>query len=175
MGDRDTGANPFETVAMAQILLDQNLLEEAAEMIARLASVGSEDPRTGILLARLREMSGTLVEQRRAEARRGIDFVELRRDEVDLEATWELTDEGLAIARRRVRFSGTPILRLFTAAAGPRGVRKTYNDLELEELMASRPLPGLPRPAVHVAAVGFLGRNGAFVPLASCAPVSTDP
>lgn len=175
MDERRSPTRPFDTVAMAQILLDQHMMEEASEMIRRLVESSSEDPRTAALLARIEEKTRLGETEQVEVARQGIDSMILRRGPGSIEAGWELTDEGLGIARRRVRYSGIPIIRLFTAAAGPRGVRKTYNDVELVRLCARQVFPGLPRPAIHVAAVGFLGNNGAFVPLARSTTLSTDP
>ena len=171
--DDDLGARtPFVTAAMAEILLGQDLVREAAEMIERLARSHPEDPRVERLRSRLAERlaRGEAVQVPIPEM--GLDRVALALEDGALRATWELSDAGLAIAKRRVRYSGHAVVRLFTAAVGPRGVRKALADLEIKHRAGRVDLGGMPRPAVHVAAVGFLGRNGAFVPLARSAPTS---
>jgi hypothetical protein len=101
----------------------------------------------------------------------GEDRVILELDDQGLQVTWELTADGLAIARRAVRYSGRPIVRLFTAVAGPRGVRTGTRDIELDLEAGQIALPDVPLPAVYTAAVGFLGQNGAFLPLSRSATV----
>jgi hypothetical protein len=163
---------PFTTAAMAEILLGQDLVREAAEVIERLERTHGGDPRVERLRNRLGERlaRGEAVQVPIPEL--GADRVALTVEGGALRATWELSDAGLAIAKRRVRYSGHAVVRLFTAAVGPRGVRKALVDFEIKHKAGRVDLGGLPRPAVHVAAVGFLGRNGAFVPLARSVPAS---
>jgi hypothetical protein len=166
---------PFATVTMAQILLGQDMVEEATRIIAQLLEDHRDDPRTAALLARLKERAGRPEPEQVAMTGRGIDSMTLVSGSGVLRAEWELTEDGLGIARRRVRYSGQAIVRLFTAAPGPRGVRTATRDIEIGPGAAALDLAGLPRPAVHVAAVGFLGRNGAFVPLSRSMPVTSEP
>jgi len=157
--------------ALAEILLDQGLLAEARGMLERLQQERPGDGRIGGLLRRLveRERAGE-PEQRPAE-RRGRDAVTLVVAGSDLEIRWELTEAGLDLARRAARCSGSPVVRLSTVTSGPRGVRRSFRDIALAHSCGSTRLAGLPRPAVHVAAAGFLARSGVFVPLAASAPV----
>jgi hypothetical protein len=163
---------PFTTAAMAEILLGQDLVREAAEVIERLERTHGRDPRVERLRHRLGERlaRGEAVQVPIPEL--GADRVALAVEGGALRATWELSDAGLAIAKRRVRYSGHAVVRLFTATVGPRGVRRALVDFEIRHKAGRVDLGGLPRPAVHVAAVGFLGRSGAFVPLARSVPVS---
>lgn len=163
---------PFTTAAMAEILLGQDLVREAAEVIERLEGGQLADPRVERLRQRLAERlaRGEAVQVPIPEI--GADRVAIAIEEGALRATWELSDAGLAIAKRRVRYSGHAVIRLFTATVGPRGVRKALTDFEIRYKAGCVDLGGPPRPAVHVAAVGFLGRNGAFVPLARSAPLA---
>jgi hypothetical protein len=163
---------PFTTAAMAEILLGQELVREAAAVIARLERGHPGDPRVVRLRERLRERLALGEAVQLPEPELGADRAALAIADGSLRAVWELSDGGLAIAKRRVRYSGHAVLRLFTAAVGPRGVRKALVDFEIRHRAGRVDLGGLPRPAVHVAAVGFLGRNGAFVPLARSAPIS---
>lgn len=172
MDEAFAARTPFATAAMAEILLGQDLVREAADVIGRLAREHGGDPRVERLGRRLAERlaQGEAVQVPIAES--GADRIAIAVDAGALRATWELSDAGLAIAKRRVRYSGHAVVRLFTAAVGPRGVRKGFTDFEIRHRAGRVDLGGLPRPAVHVAAVGFLGRNGAFVPLARSAAVA---
>jgi hypothetical protein len=172
MADPLDARTPFTTAAMAEILLGQELVREASEIIERLRRTDPEDPRVRSLEERLAERLARGETVQIPEPERGADRVALAFDSGALSASWELSDAGLALAKRRVRYSGHAIVRLFTAAVGPRGVRKSLADFELKHKAGRVELRGLPRPAVHVAAVGFLGRNGAFVPLARSAPAA---
>ena len=175
MGAPPSSDSPFATVSMAEILLAQDLWEEAAAVVEALAAREPVDPRIGELRRRLeqRSLQGE-VEQRPAESR-GRDRVALELTGEGLGLTWELTEEGLALARRVVRYSGATIVRLFTAVAGPRGVRTGIRDVELERLCGEVELKGVPSAAVYVAALGFLGLNGVFVPLARSETVGGQP
>jgi hypothetical protein len=151
---------------MAEILLAQDLWKEAAEVVGALLSRQPIDPRVPDLARRLelRSAQGD-VEQRPVDARGG-DRAGLLRTESGLRLTWELTDDGLALARRVARYSGVSIVRLFTAITGPRGVRTGRRDIEVDLRAGQIELIGVPRSAVCVAAAGFLARSGVFVPLA---------
>jgi len=54
-------------------------------------------------------------------------------------------------------------------------VRTSTLDIEAGLLAARLDLPGLPRPAVYVAAVGFLANTGEFLPLARTEPLTVVP
>ncbi len=166
---------PFYTVAMAEILLIQDLLEDASHVLERLLETSPDDDRVKKLAARIWERKNLGELEQRPMEEVGHDNIELDLNGETLDVLWELTDDGLAIARRKVRYSGHAIVRLFTAATGPRGVRTTTRDLAIEHTTAGVSLGGFPRSAVHVAAVGFLGRNGAFVPLARSLPRRSSP
>jgi len=172
MTDSLDARTPFTTAAMAEILLGQELVREAAEIIEQLKRAHPEDPRVRSLEERLFERLSRGETVQTPIPEEGVDRVFLAVERGALAATWELSDEGLAIAKRKVRYSGHAVVRLFTAAVGPRGVRKAIVDLEIKHKAGRMELGGLVRPAVHVAAVGFLGRNGAFVPLARSSPAA---
>jgi hypothetical protein len=169
MADREPGSGPLATVALAVILLDQGLLPEARELLGRLERERAGDERIPRLLARLAELEGSESIQEPME-RGGTDTVALAACGHDLELRWELTAAGLALGRRTARCSGAPVVRLLTVITGPRGVRKTWRDIALLHPGGRLLLRGLPRPAVHVAAAGFLARSGVFVPLCTSAP-----
>ena len=170
MADRPS-LSPFDTVAAAEILLAQDQLGPAREMTERLAAARPDDDRVAALHERVeaRTASGPIVQLSARE--RGLDRVSLRAAESGVDAEFELTDAGLAVARRTAVYSGASVLRLFTVVAGPRGVRKRTRDIELERRCGRLRVVGTPRPAVHVAAVGHLARSGVFVPVATSAPL----
>jgi hypothetical protein len=166
VGEPGHSGSPFVTVSMAEILLAQDLWKEAAEVVEVLAAREPVDPRVPELMRRLeqRSLQGEL-EQRPVDAE-GRDRIALALTAAGLHLTWELTDAGLALARRSVRYSGVMIVRLFTAVAGPRGVRSGTRDIEVALPAGEIDLSGVPLSAVCVAAAGYLGRNGVFAPLA---------
>jgi hypothetical protein len=166
VGEPGHSSSPFATVSMAEILLAQDLWKEAAEVVEVLAARELVDPRLHELKRRIeqRSLRGEL-EQRPVDAA-GRDRIALALTDAGLGLTWELTDAGLALARRSVRYSGVTIVRLFTAVAGPRGVRTGTRDIEVELPAGELDLLGVPSSAVYVAAAGYLGRNGVFAPLA---------
>jgi hypothetical protein len=168
----DTGPE-FVTVAMAEILLDQALVEEARKVIEELRTARGDDPKVLGLVERL-EATGRPAEPIPVTPL-GRDRSSLTEHNGVLTAEWELTEGGLALARRRARYSGVRIIRLFSAAPGPRGVRSATRDTEVALLAGRLELRGLPRPAVHVLAVGFLSHTGQFVPLARSEPLTVRP
>jgi hypothetical protein len=162
---------PFDTVSMAEILLEQGELSKAREMVDRLAEREPQNERTAALAERVaaRESGGEPLQV--AVAPRGLDRVSLSCDRSALRIAWELTDEGLALGRRRVRYSGAAVVRLLTILHGPRGVRRVFRDMEIEHDCGETTIHGPAAPAVYVAALGYLGRNGTFAPLARCSPL----
>lgn len=166
MSDPTRSEIPFATVTMAEILLGQDMIAEATEVIERLVDEYGDDARVKELLERIRERSIQGEVSQDLIPKKGIDRIEIESRDGVLSISFELTDQGLAIARRKVRYSGHSIVRLFTASTGLRGVRKNTRDIEILHPAAQLDIHGLPRSSVHVAAIGFLGRNGAFVPLA---------
>ncbi len=158
---------------MAQILIDQNLFDEARHVIEQLRARDGDDPRIAALGLRLEQISepadpvpvDTL----------GEDDVTVAIEGEALRVAWEITEDGLAMAKRRVRYSGKNIIRLFAAVPGPRGVRTSTLDIEAGLFAARLDLPGLPRPAVYVAAVGFLANTGEFLPLSRTEPLAVVP
>ncbi len=162
----------FITPSMAEILLSQNLLEAATQVIEELKRTHPDDPRVTSLETRLVEMRSSPMVEQSAGAPAGRDQVSLEWIDQLLRANYETSETGLAIARRKARYSGHTVIRLFTAAPGPRGVRVGSRDKELSHLAGRIDFTGLPRPAVHVAAVGFLSNSGEFVPLAQSEPLS---
>ncbi len=166
MSDPTSSEIPFATVTMAEILLGQDMIAEAAEVIDRLVDERGNDARVVELFERIRERSAQGEVSQDSIARKMVDHIEIESRDGVLRISFELTDQGLAMARRKVRYSGHAIVRLFTASTGPRGVRKNTRDIEILHPAAQFDIHGLPRSSVHVSAIGFLGRNGAFVPLA---------
>lgn len=169
MADQDDRDLLFTTVSMAEILLSQNLVAEARRVLNRLLASDPHNSRVAALTERILELEGKGEVAPIPVAPGGRDRVTLERVGEAVRLTWELTEEGLGIAERAARYSGRPVVRLFTAAPGPRGVRTATRDLDLQPLAAYTDLGGLPRPAVHVAAAGFLANTGSFVPLAESA------
>ena len=171
MTDSSDQGTIFVTVAMAEILLNQNLTDDARTVIDELLHREPDNPRVAALKKRLEEIPGygSLEEVPMAPADKDTIMLETRNQTVRIE--WTATEKGLALARRRVRYSGKTLVRLFSAVRGPRGVRTATRDLAISHLTARLDLNGLPRPAVHVAAVGFLANTGEFVPLARSEPL----
>jgi hypothetical protein len=169
MGDRPDKDLVFVTISMAEILLSQNLVSETRRVLEELRKSDPENPRVIALAERLKQVSGAPPLEQTEVTTAGLDAVELFAGSDQVTLKWELTPEGLAIARQRAQYSGRNIARIFTAVPGPRGVRTGTRDIELLYIAGEAVLRGLPRPAVHVAAVGFLANTGVFVPLARSA------
>jgi hypothetical protein len=151
---------------MAEILLAQDLWQEAAAVVETLLERDQVDPRVAELERRLAQRSSHGEIEQQPVAPAGVDRVVLELADERLRLTWELTPEGVELARRAVRYSGREIVRLFTAIAGPRGVRTGTRDVELSLPAGRVELLGVPLRAVYVAAVGYLGLSGVFLPLA---------
>ncbi len=165
----------FVTVSMAEILLTQNLVNETAKVVARLQKIDPANPRVLALAKRLEEVAQAGGTGSVAIEERGVDYVKIERKSGSLLLRWELTPEGLAIAKAAARFSGTRILRLFTAQPGPRGVRTGSRDIGVEHAAGEMLCYGLPDTAVHVGAIGYLANTGVFVPLARSEPCVVRP
>lgn len=163
--------NLFATVSMAEIFLSQNLVEQARRVLVRLPEKTHPEPRVAALRERLDEIGNRVTLDQVAQSDEGQDRVALAFTDRALRIDFELTDEGVALAKRKARFAGRRVLRLFTAHMGPRGVRTTTRDIDLQHSCARLELLGTPRPAVHVAAVGYLANTGEFVPLSSSEPL----
>ena len=174
MTERSGDKDMFATAAMAEILLAQGLLDEARAAIDEAAGQTPDDPRIAQLRSRLALLVAVGEDGgQRSEKPRGMDRIDLLEDEGGtVTVHWEITDDGRELARRRARFSGVDILRLFTAAPGPRGVRTTTRDTALEFPTGNLKMVGLPGPATHVCAIGFLANTGEFVPLARSVALS---
>ncbi len=162
----DNHSNIFVTTAMAEILLNQNMLAEARKIIEQLIENEPENPRHIALGQRLKAMVNHGERDPIPTTPKGSDFVSLSGGEKTLHVAWEVMDESVALAKRKARYAGQCIVRLFSAVPGPRGVRKSTKDITINPGAARIELTGLPFPAVHVAAVGFLSNTGEFVPLA---------
>jgi hypothetical protein len=161
----------FVTVAMVEILLSQQLLDEAEPLIAALTEKTPDDPRILVLRRRIEALRNQGPLEPVPVDETGMDRIRLTPSDRGLGVVWEVIDASLALARRRARYSGRPVVRLFSAVPGPRGVRHGIRDLAIEPGAAGLDWPGLPAPAVHVAAVGFLANTGEFVPLAHSDPI----
>jgi uncharacterized protein len=103
----------------------------------------------------------------------GVDECELfARDPFHLFAYWEVTDSGLADARRHLGDEAEAaklILRVFTRPGND------TRDLPLEQHRGRRYLPA-PRPGVVVrAAVGLVAASGLFAPIAQSSTVRVPP
>ncbi len=166
MAKHDEQEALFVTVSMAEILLDQELVVDAGKVIEQLLEKAPANPRILALDQRLKDIlkQGPLVQV--PIAPKDSNSVTIEKNDTLLKLEWEVTENGLAFAKRVVRYSGQTILRLFSAVPGPRGVRTSTRDIELDHLSAEMSLLGLPYPGVFVAAVGYLGNTGEFVPLA---------
>lgn len=162
----------YVTVAMAEILLSQNLATESARVIGKLQKENNS-PKVQALAQRLTELNHTPEPVPLEPANR--DAIQLSCEGRTLTIRWEMTKESLAMAKRVVRYSGHKVVRIFSAVPGPRGVRTWTRDITLSHLAARLDLRGLPNPAVHVAAVGYLCNTGQFVPLARSQPLVIAP
>jgi hypothetical protein len=172
MSDPRSLENLFATVSMAEIFLSQNLVDQARRVFVRLPEQSHPEPRVAALRERLDEIGNRVTLDQVAQSDdEGRDRVALAFTDRALRIDFELTDEGVALAKRKARFAGRRVLRLFTAHMGPRGVRTTTRDIDLQHSCARLELLGTPRPAVHVAAVGYLANTGEFVPLSSSEPL----
>lgn len=168
------GGTLFATSQMAEILIEQNLMDEARALIDLMIEKDPTDPRVVSIARRLDEIgAGRDVEQIPAEPT-GNTFVSLVESDNALRVSWEVAEQRLTIAKNKVGYSGRAVLRLFSAVFRPRGVRKAFRDIELNHMAASLKLTGLPKPALHLAAVGFLGNTGEFVPVARSTPLDVD-
>jgi hypothetical protein len=153
----------FATYAMVEILLGQNLFQDAAKVLRQLERTHGHTPYIQDLKARIKLLSHPPLPV--AIEHQGENRVRLTDLDSHMHIEWELTGEGLEMAHRIAKYSGRAIVRLFTAAPGRRGVRTSYQDWDAAPLAAELMLVGLPRPAVFVAAAGFLCNTGEFVPL----------
>lgn len=166
MADSSDDDRVFATAAMAEILLSQNLLDQARQVVDELGETEPENPRIPELKRRIEELAHRSGHDTAVLEPIGRDSISLELSDGALRVYWELTEKGLGLARHKAKYSGVPIVRLFTASVGPRGVRTGSRDHEIDKLCARRDFYGMPRPATHVAAVGFLANTGEFVPMA---------
>lgn len=166
MTDAPTRGSMYATISMAEILLSQNLASEAEKVIRALEKKNPFDPHVQSLVGRLKELLRPPNADASLPSLTGIDRVWLRNADPGLCVGWELTEAGLLMAKRTVRYSGRAVVRLFTAAMGQRGVRTQLRDIDISLPAGQTVLAGMPRPAVHAAAVGYLANTGQFV---SCA------
>ncbi len=158
---------------MAEILINQHLVDEARQVLDELRSRSTDNKRIDTLSKRIDDLSAQ-TEPVPSEPR-GEDAVRVTLSDEAIQLMWELTGDGLDLARAYARYSGRNIVRLFSAVPGPRGVRTLSRDIDIKHAAATLVLHGLPRPAVHVAAVGFLANTGLFVPLAQSEPLAVAP
>jgi hypothetical protein len=172
MGDHPDRDLVFVTVSMAEILLSQNLVTETEKVVLQLQKSDPENPKVIELAKRLQSVKGSPVDDQIPADPRGRDDVKVTYREAALHLAWELTDEGVAVARARARYSGSRIVRLLTASPGHRGVRTMIRDIHIRPSAGRIALRGLPAPAVYVAAVGYLANTGLFVPMARSAPLT---
>ena len=163
----------YVTIAMAEILLGQSLVDEAGRVVEKLRAQHGNDERVKALCERIEAMSKQA--EPVAVEPAGKDSVKLSLEGKSIRARWEVTDNGLALAKNKARYSGHSVLRLFSAVPGPRGVRTSFQDIEVSANSAQMELKGLPCPAVHVAAVGYLSNTGEFVPLAESDIIEVGP
>jgi hypothetical protein len=161
----------FVTTAMAEILLSQHMLTEARRVIEQLLENEPENPRHIALEHRLQSMVRHGEREPKPIPSRDQDFIALKLSPNTLQMDWELKEESIALAQRKARYAGQNIVRLFSAVPGPRGVRTSTRDITIGVGAAHIEITGLPCPAVHVAATGFLSKTGEFVPLAQSEPI----
>lgn len=154
---------------MVEILLRQHLLYDARLVLDQLKAREGETPELCSLYIRLDAMAKQT--EPIAVAPLGSDRVHLSDVDPCLRIEWEVTDMGLDIARRAAKYSGKTIVRLFSAFLGPRGVRTSSRDIDAIQAAARIDIAGLVRPAVHVAAAGFLCNTGEFIPIARTDPL----
>ena len=166
MTDENGKHPPFITISMGEILLAQNMLADTRKVVRHLQVQEPDNPRVKALAKRLKEVEKGESQRPSILPREGIDRIALAEKEGAVAVVFEITEKGMAIAKRTARYSGRAVVRIFTAAPGPRGVRTVTRDLDVEQGAASIPLFGLQRPAVHVASVGYLANTGMFVSLA---------
>lgn len=175
MGNHPDKELVFVTASMAEILLSQNLVPETEAVIRQLQKSDPGNPRVQALAERLRQIKESPTVEQKTLSAAARDEISLRSEQAELAIRWGLTPEGLRLARAHARYSGRSIVRLFTAAPGPRGVRTGTRDTALQHDAGEMTIRGLPRPAVHVAAVGYLANTGLFVPLARSASLKVMP
>jgi hypothetical protein len=161
----------FVTTAMAEILLNQHMLTEARRVIEQLLENEPENPRHIALEHRLQAMVRHGEREPKPIPSRDQDFIALKLSPNTLQMDWELKEESIALAQRKARYGGQNVVRLFSAVSGPRGVRTSTRDIAIGVGAAHIEITGLPCPAVHVAAAGFLSKTGEFVPLAESEPI----
>ena len=159
----------FVTISMGEILLAQNMLSETRKVVAHLLEREPDNPRVQALSKRLHEVETGEMSKQMQIPREGIDRVLLAAKENAVNIVFEVTEKGMAIAKKTARYSGRAVVRIFTAAPGPRGVRTVSRDIDVEAGAGAIPIFGMQRPAVHVASVGYLANTGTFVSLAQTA------
>jgi hypothetical protein len=174
MSERSDNKPMYATVSMAEVLLSQNLIQEATHVISCLEETEPSDPRVKLLSQRLHEMLSPRPVDSFDLLSVGVDRICLSLVKTGIQIEWELTEAGLVIAKRAVRYSGRSIVRIFTASAGQRGVRTQVRDIEIPSLLGRTLLAGMPRPAVHVGAVGYLANTGVFMSSAQSSSLKVD-
>ena len=163
MSDTENENQVFATISMAEILLAQNMLLETRKVVRELLKSDPDNPRIIALFERLEEVERGELPRPVALPEKGSDHVALFQDNRAIRISFEITEKGMAIAKRTARYMGRPIVRVFTASPGPRGVRTATRDIDVSVGAAAVNLFGMQRPAVHVAAVGYLANTGTFV------------
>lgn len=163
MNDSSNENQIFATVSMAEILLAQNMLLETRMVVEELLKSDPHNPRIIALFDRLQEVEKGELPKPVALAEMGMERIELSQDNRAMKIAFEITEKGMTIAKRSARYMGRPVVRIFTASPGPRGVRTVTRDIDVSIGAAAFNLFGMQRPAVHVAAVGYLANTGVFV------------
>jgi hypothetical protein len=192
-------AEELETLTMARLYITEGHPDRALEIFEKLAQLDPADQEIARELAALREKIGGskpapapqppapsgepfgMLDLEELPDTYGLDECEvLYKDPQWVFVYWEVTDGGLAGARAQLGSSGGAgsarlVLRLFSTVAGPQGMDRHTQDLDLDWNHGRRYFQS-PRPGVHLrAAVGLLSTEGYFAPIAHSSLVRLPP
>ena len=167
----EPGAPRFETLTMAEVYAAQGLADDARRIASALLARDPDHPGARALLDRLAEQALPADAGDEPPAAYGQDIacLHLVRPDV-LYAWWEVTPDGRGRAQGLLGAPGQLTLRLSTATANGAHLRDTpiddqpVGDLFLRDVMTD---------ARHRVAVGLLGPEGRFAPIAHSQPLWT--
>ncbi len=160
--------DPFVTLTMAEILMDQGRWAQALEIARRVHERAPDDPSAAYLVSFL----DPIVSSRMEAAQAGPDEtpasgVRLVLGDHGGSLLWRLDEPSLASSSRSRAGAGSRLAaRLFWVSKGARGPTRRTKDLFIDGPSGRLELGPLPRNRTYGAAVGWLGARGAFIAVA---------
>jgi len=157
--------DPFATVAMAEIYLDQGRLKKALSTAKAVLKRDPGDLRAADLVSFLEPLSGDEAPSFRSTHEPGLAVAGVR---LSLDASdqaslaWNLDSETLSVSRSRAGAGSRMAARLFWISKGTRGPTRHTRDYLIEEEQGFLSLGPLPRTRRYGAAIGWLSPRGSF-------------